>query len=341
MIGGDLWIRTYEGAPPPTLGAEAEGEAAVLSLNNTQIEGRIDVSGGRFGGPVSLDAARVDEDVWLRRGSVVEGPIVAVYARIGQNLDLSGSRLGDIDATGSRIGGEVRLGAPNTASLPPPVWREGATLTLRNVEASAWVDSVAESPAACDQDGDPWPGAIDVIGFSYDRIGGLGGGSELIRERCDWYVGWLARQQPFSLDPYRRLAEHLDTGGRAAAARRVRWAAKERQLDNAEGLEFWRLFFQKIFVGYGIFTYVVFVWMAAFVVLGRIVFSFAPEARSSPVPLGYVFSLDMLLPFLSFRRAHAEVDLESPFRFYLYFHKFMGWVFALFFVSALGGLFAV
>jgi hypothetical protein len=343
-IGGDLWIRGYEGAPPPTIGLAEEGQRTVLSLNNAEIRGRIDGAGAHFGGAISLDAARIDEDLWLRRGSAVDGPIVAVYARIGQNLDFSGSTLGSVDATGSQIGGELRLGAPNNATLPPPAWRDGARLTLRNVSASAWVDAAVGGPdgaSGCGGNGDPWPASIDVIGFSYGRIGGLGGGAAELRERCDWYVGWLARQHPFSLDPYRRLADYLDAGGRATAAREVRWAAKERQLANAEGLEFLRLLSQRIFVGYGIYTYVVFLWMAAFVVLGRIVFAFAPEARTSAVPLGFVFSLDMLLPFLSFRNAHDNVDLQSPVRYYLYFHKFMGWVFALFFASAFAGLFAV
>lgn len=343
-IGGDLWIRAYEGAPPPRIGLAAPEEGHVLSLRNAEIKGRIDAIGAEFGGGVNLDAARIGEDLWLRRGTVIDGPVDAPYARIGQNVDLSGATLGSIDATGSQIGGELRLGAPGTATLPPPVWRDGATLTLRNARVSAWVDGAMDGSGAelpCEQASDPWPREIDVIGFAYERIGGLGGGAAEARERCRWYVGWLARQEPFSLDPYRRLADYLDAGGRATAARQVRWAAKERQLEEATGLEFWRLFLQRIFVGYGIYTYIVFLWLGAFVILGRIVFSLAPEAKSSPVPLGYVFSLDMLLPFLSFRKAHGDVDLESPFRYYLYFHKFMGWVFALFFVSALGGLFAV
>lgn len=341
QIGGDLWIRRWEGGPEPVIGAEADPDAVVLSLNNARIGGRIDVAGARFGGTISLDAIRITEDLWLRRGSAVAGRIVAIYARIGQNIDLSGTALGGVDVTGGQIGGELRLGAPNNPTLTAPLWREDAKLTLRNVEASAMVDPVAEAADGnCGSD-DPWPVAIDVIGFSYARIGGLGGGSETAREDCGWYVGWLARQQPFSLDPYRRLAEHLEGGGRDAAARKVRWAAKERQLSEATGPEWIRLFAQKIFVGYGIYTGVVFVWLIVFMVLGRVVFSYAPEAKTSKVPLGYVFSLDMLLPFVSFRRVHGDVDLESPFRFYLYFHRFMGWVFALFFVSALGGLFVV
>lgn len=330
-IGGDLWIRAFDGAPPPTIAAD--GAPVALSMRNAVVGGRIDIAGARFGGKVDFDALRVAEDLWLRRGSVVEGPVVAVFARVGQNVDFSGAALGDVDGTGIAIGGELRLGSPGSAR---PEWRDGATLSLRNGSAVAVVDT----SHACDAI-DDWPPALDLAGFSYARIGGLGGGDERARARCGFYAAWLQRQQPFSLDPYRRLADLLDRGGDAAAARAVRWAGKERQLGEAEGMEWLRLALQRIFVGYGIYTYSVFVWMIGMALLGAVVFRRAPESRMAPEPLGLLFSIDVLLPFVSFRPAHAQIDFVSRYRYYLYFHRFMGWVFALFFVSGLGGLFAV
>lgn len=333
-IGGDLVMRAA--AAPTAIGAGLAATDVALSLNNATVGGRIDVEGAAFGGGLSLDAIRIAEDLWLRRGSSVAGPIVAVFARIGQNLDLSGSALGDLDATGAKIGGEIRLGRPGAPGSSPD-WRPGSRLVLRNVAAAAWVDPADEDCAGADA----WPGSIDVAGFAFDRVGGLGGGDETARERCGTYLDWLSRQQPFSLDPYRRLADYLDVAGRAEAARSVRWAAKERQLGAASGLEWARLALQRVFVGYGIYSYLVFGWMAALSVLGALVFRRAPEAATSPAPLGLLFSIDTLLPFVSFRNVHDQIELHSRFRYYLYFHKFMGWVFALFFVSALGGLFAV
>jgi hypothetical protein len=343
-IGGSLWIRTYEGAPAPVIAAG--GAPVALSMNNAAVGGRIDAAGARFGGKVSLDAARIGEDLWLRHGSAVEGELVAVFSRIGQNVDLSGSTLGDVDLTGAAIGGELRMGAPGPSpdgaprplekGLAAPTWRDGAHLWLRNAQAAAIVDTGRICAAI-----DDWPPSLDISGFAYARIGGLGGGDERARAGCGFHVDWLARQQPFSLDPYRRLANLLDDAGEAAAARAVRWAGKDRQLSHAEGLEWVRLALQKAFVGYGIYTYAVFVWMIALALFGALIFPRAPEARTAPVPLGLLFSVDVLLPFVSFRPAHDQIDFKSPYRFYLYFHKFMGWVFALFFVSGLSGLFAV
>jgi hypothetical protein len=341
-IDGDLRLRRH-GGQPPAIGPPL-GDGPALSLNNVSISGRVEIEDARIDGALMLDAARIGEDLWLRYGASVAGSIVAVYARFGQNVDLTGSALGSVDLTGARIGGELRLGAPEPGR-PPPRWREAARLVLRNASVAAWVDADVPfqtgEPVCAETRAASWPGAIDLYGFAYQRIGGLGGGDQSLRETCGFYQAWLGRQEPFSLDPYRRLGAYLDAGGRAPAARWARWNGRERQLAEATGLEFVRLWLQRVFVGYGIYSYAIFLWVGAFVIVGAAVFSRSPEARASPTPLGVVFSLDMLLPFLSFRRAHGDVDFQSGVRWYLYLHKFMGWVFTLFFASALGGLFAI
>lgn len=341
-IGGDLWMRRVDGGPRPEIGVWLPPQDSALSLANASIGGRIDIEDAEIAASVNLDAVRVGEDLWLRGGSRVGGKIDAVFARFGQNIDFSGAELGCVDATGARIDGEMRLGRPGDGPRStPPRWRPDARLVLRNATAAAWVDAHGASCAAASS----WPGAIDIAGFDFARIGGLGGGAETSRERCGAYLDLLARQEPFSLDPYRRLADYLDGGGAAAAAREVRWAAKERQLAHAwehgEALDAAALLAQRLFVGYGIYEHHVLGWILGMILLGGIVFPRAPEAQTSPIPLGFLYSFDMLLPFVSFRDAHDKVDFESRFRYYLYFHKFMGWVFALFFASALGGLFAV
>lgn len=351
-IGGDLLLRTYVNGPKPVIGQPSSDDTqstpiTVINLNIARIDGRLEIASARIHGAMSLDAIRVGEDIWIRDGSEVSGRIDMSFARIGQNLDLSTTRLGsDVDATGATIGGELRLGAYGNTRLTAPVWARSSRLILRNASSSAWLDSArgasatAEACRSADRLFGPWPCGIDVIGFSYARIGGLGGGTEFQRS-ADWYLDWLKRQQPFSLDPYRRLADYLQNNGRDASARTVRFAGKEAQLENASGLDWVLLFLQKIFVGYGIFTGFVFVWMTALVGVGAAVFSRSPEARNSEIPISFAYSTDMLLPFVQLRPRHDDIDFSGSIRYYLYFHKFMGWVCALFFVSALGGLFEV
>lgn len=354
-IGGDLLLRTYTNGPKPVIGLDysiqevqelARKGIYVLLLNNASIGGRLEIAHAHINGPMSLDAIRVDEDIWLRDCSLVAGPIQMPFARIGQNFDLSTTVLWSIDATGSKIAGELRLGTTGSARLTSPVWNDKAKITLRNVSVSAWVDAAdSESPRndkclPIEADADPWPPTIDVIGFSYDRAGGLGGGIET--ERPDhWYVAWLDRQKPFSLDPYRRLASFLKGNGRDSAANSVLFAGKEKQLIESRGLTKALLFLQKIFVGYGIYSWYVFIWVIGFILLGGFIFSRTDEARKAKIPLYFAYSADMFLPFVRFRKLHEEIDFRGPARYYLYFHKLMGWVCASFFLGALAGLFEV
>jgi hypothetical protein len=307
----------------------------------------LEIAHARINGPVILDAIRVEEDIWLRECSLVLGHIQMPFARIGQNFDLSTTVLQSIDATGSTIGGELRLGATGSAQLTAPVWYSMGQMILRNVSVSAWVDSTGSGiprnkncppVKSVNDELDPWPPRIDIIGFSYDRAGGLGGGTDRPQ---DWYVEWLARQVPFSLDPYRRLADYLLTNGRVAAANQVLYAGKERQLEESEGLTRALLFLQWIFVGYGIRTWYILFWVLGMILLGALVFSRTQEARLRNMPYCLAYSTETFLPFVELRRQHGEIDFAGRTRYYLYLHKLMGWVCSLFFVSALAGLFEV
>jgi hypothetical protein len=355
-IGGDLLLRTYDNGPKPVIGGDYSSEDVqklvrngeyVVVLNNTTIGGRFEIAHARINGPVILDAIRVEEDIWIRDCSLVLGHIQMPFARIGQNLDLSTTVLQTIDATGSKIGGELRLGATGSARLTAPTWYSKGRMVLRNASASAWVDSTGSGiprnkncppVKALGDELDPWPTSIDIIGFSYGRAGGLGGGAE---RPHDWYVEWLARQRPFSLDPYRRLADYLLTNGRVAAANQVLYAGKERQLEESYGLTRIILLLQRTFVGYGIRTWYILAWVIGMILLGAAVFSKTREARTRKMPFCLAYSTETFLPFVELRKQHGEIDFAGGARYYLYFHKLMGWVCSLFFVSALAGLFEV
>lgn len=354
-IGRDLLLRTYPGGPEPGIGLDYSIEEArerilngrhVFVLNNANIGGRLEIARTFINGPMSLDAVRVGEDVWLRDCSHVAGPIQMPFARIGQNLDLSTTTLSSVDATGTKIGGELRLGTTGSARLTSPIWTGAAKIVLRNASVSAWVDAADsrmprnESCPPVDGETDPWPPKIDVIGFSYERAGGLGGGTEAERPG-HWYVAWLDRQEPYSLDPYRRLAAFLKTNGRDSTANSVLLAGKEQQFAHSSGVSTVLLFLQKIFVGYGIHTWYIFGWVIGFIVLGGVIFSRTDEARKMRMPYCISYSTDMFLPFVQLRKLHGEIDFRGPVRYYLYFHKFMGWVCASFFLGALVGLFEV
>lgn len=87
------------------------------------------------------------------------------------------------------IEGELRLGS---SRHPPARWEPTASLVLRNTSVGA----VQHRP-------DAWPKQLQLDGFAYRRLGGLGGEaeSEMIDRPASWYEEWLARDGTFSPRP--------------------------------------------------------------------------------------------------------------------------------------------
>lgn len=346
--GSDVLLRTWPGGPRPRLGGGAasdERETAattILRANNAEIGGRLEIAHATIDGAVSLDAVRIGEDIWLRDCSVVRGPLRLPFARIGQNLDLGTALLHDIDATGVTIGGELRLGTPGSARFTVPIWAPDARFLLRNARAASWVDrhdAAARNPDCPPAAGrGPWPDRIDVIGFAYDGLGGLGGGALDRREEA-WFVAWIARQQPFSLEPYQRLAGKLRQAGREATGRAVLYAGKERERAEAGWGRWLLLTAQKLFVGYGIDKQIVLVWVALFTVTGWLVARRTPQARSVEPPLDLVWSFDQLVQIVQLRPEAKDIRFDGFARWYFYLHKLMGWVLGGFLLAAFAGLF--
>lgn len=317
---------------------------AVLSFGSAKIDRRISISDTVVNGRLDMDAVRIVEDLWLRDCSAVAGPIDLVFARIGQNLDLSSTLLNDIDLTGGRIGGELRLGGAKGVRLTAPVWKPGAQLVLRNVELSSWTDATGNpSPrdTACmpvKAKPDPWPAHFDVIGFSYQNVGGLGGSSATEHD-AGWFCRWLDRQTPFSFEPYQHAAGYLRRVGLDDDAEDVLYCGKIREIAATPS---WArkalLQVQRGFVGFGYHVERSLIWAVIFILLGQQIFSRTKEAKAHHMPYGLAYSIEMFIPALSLRRLHQEVDLTGWPRYYFYLHKIMGWLLGSFVVASLLGL---
>jgi hypothetical protein len=316
----------------------------VLSFGSARIDRRISISDTVINGRVDLDAVRIAEDLWLRDCSAVAGPMNLVFARIGQNIDLSSALLNDIDLTGARIGGELRLGAPR-GRLTAPVWKPGAQIVLRNVELSSWTDATGnatprdEACVAVTSAPDPWPDRIDVVGFSYQNVGGLGGGSAISAHDVGWFCRWLERQTPFSLEPYQHAAAYLRRVGLEDDADDVLYCGKVREIDfTPSWIGKLLLQIQRFSVGFGYRIERSLIWAALFILVGQQIFSRTKEAKAHRMPYGLAYSIEMFIPALSLRRLHQEIDLTGWQRYYFYLHKFMGWVLGSLVVAGLAGL---
>lgn len=338
------WTVIGAGATKEALMAVDATSPAVLSLGSARIDRRIDITNAQIRGRLDLDAVRVAEDLWLRGCSVVAGPIKLVFARIGQNVDFSSTMLRDVDMTGGRVGGELRLGAP-AGRLTAPVWKSDARLSLRNVELSSWTDATGND-AARDPNcppvraaADPWPRQIDVIGFSYQNVGGYAGGSPVLQHDVDWFCRWLERQVPYSFEPYQHAAAYLRGVGLEDAADDVLYCGKVLQIENTSS---WAgkfvLQVQRAFVGFGYRVERSMIWALLFIILGQQIFSRSREAKAHNMPFGLAYSIEMFIPALSLRSIHGSIDLAGWQRYYFYLHKFMGWVLGSFVVATFLGL---
>lgn len=343
-VGRDLVLSASEDGRRTVIGSDAGAASSALRLGSAKIERRISISNTTVHGRIDLDAVRITEDLWLRNCSEVAGPINLVFARVGQNIDLSSTMLNDVDLTGARIGGELRLGAP-LGRLTAPVWAPEAELILRNVELSSWTDATgndAPRGAGCGPAGDnadPWPRRIDVIGFSYQNLGGLGGGSPTVKHDVDWFCAWLDRQEPFSFEPYQHAAAYLRRVGMDEDADDVLYCGKLRQIDNTPS---WAgkvtLQIQRGFVGFGYHVERSLIWAGLFILLGQQIFCRTKEARAHHMPVGLAYSIEMFIPGLALRGIHSQIDLKGWQRYYFYVHKFMGWILGSFVVASFLGL---
>jgi hypothetical protein len=353
VVSRDVVLESNDAGRPAVIGSGVSTEElhnvgkdspAALSFGSARIDRRISISDTVVNGRFDMDAVRITEDLWLRDCSAVAGPTNLVFARIGQNLDLSSTLLNDVDLTGAHISGELRLGAPE-GRLTAPVWKPGAQLVLRNVELSSWTDATGNTtprdPTCVPVKARPdaWPDHVDLVGFSYQNVGGLGGGSPTMKHDVDWFCHWLDRQAPFSFEPYQHAAGYLRRVGLDQDADDVLYCGKVREIDNTPS---WigklLLQVQRFFVGFGYHVERSLIWAALFILIGQQIFCRTKEAEAHHMPYGLAYSVEMFIPALSLRRVHQDIDLKGWQRYYFYFHKIMGWLLGSLVVASFAGL---
>ena len=178
------------------------------------------------GGAIRMDSASIGGDLFLRRAKLPSAHVSLVFTTIGSNVDFSHSILGNVDMTGSRIGGELRIvdtrwshESGDFAYRGKRVsWEPGPGLfVLRNSATRALVDTERGWPQKCESNGTNSAVCIDIEldGFSYSRLGGFGPNDQSPIDRgATYFVDWLARDKTFSPQPY----EHLHSVLRGAGA---------------------------------------------------------------------------------------------------------------------------
>jgi len=212
-------------------GLHAEGEVLLLGA---QIGANLECDGSMFTNPsgaaLTADRINVKGSVSLSNAFKAEGTVRLLSAQIGGDLDCHGGTFSGLDAYTATIKGNLFW-----LDIKNP---EGTTLDLRLASVGSIGDDNEKS----------WPkrGSLFLEGFVYGRVsaGATDAGTRL---------RWLARQDPFTPQPYRQLAKVLreegDEGGAVTVLQEMeRLRRKEEDHTAAARLESWIL---KESIGYG------------------------------------------------------------------------------------------
>jgi hypothetical protein len=306
-----------------------KAQFADVVLKNAKIEGQLSMIGSTFNDTLNMNGLEVGSHLFMR-DTVAEKPILLIFARIQGNLDLSGAVLSSLNLTGTKVVQEFRLGS---GSHLPVKWKDNSELILRNTEVGNLQD-VPES----------WPDTLklQLDGFVYQRLGGLSGNdrTDMATREISWLKEWLGKQKNYSPRPYQQLAQVLKNAGYEKKATAILFEGKKRQQKETKtlSLNWWCLFLQWLFIGYGYDNFRVLYWVLFLWGFGVLTLHLSGQKAVRGMECwGLWYSLDMLLPIIELDTKY-DIAPEGCVRVYFYVHKIFGYVLALFLIAGLSGL---
>jgi hypothetical protein len=308
------------------LGKNARFDEAV-DLAYVRVDGAVLMNGSTFAKGVNLDGATIGQGLSITQGTRIMGLLSMTFAKVGSNVDLTGGSFDSVDLTGTTIGAEIRLAARDTVIA----WRPAAKLVLRNVSAQALQDLP-----------DAWPTTLDLEGFTYQRLGGYSESesNDVASRSPESFIAWLAKQPQYSPQPYRTLSDVLRGAGFPDKAKEVLYAGYLREWGEATGIAWFWQGLRWAIIGFGLYPQRSALWILVLVPLGAFIIGFEPQVRLRAMrPIDrLIYSLDALLPFVTLRAEHNTFDFQAWPKYYLYFHKIMGYVLIAFLLSAVTSL---
>jgi len=305
-IDGKLDLSYVKGDKPLTIVSSYIPDGIDVSFSHLQsLEVRRSSTG-----PIVADMSEVAGDLAFRFGTY--GPLSLFRARIGGNLDCTGSTLRgsgqqSVNAIGAVIAGDMVFhdGFTTEGIVDLRLAHVGQSLSFHHATFSGTDDTGLDAERASiggtlywveiehtptteldlentkadalwdDEASWPAPGKLVIDGFTYTE---LAGGPADAEPR----LRWLGRQPAgYRPQPYRQLAKVLHDGGRETGATDVLIAKEElRRREGGLGrLErAWNLMLD-LTIGYGYRPLRALWWIAGFVILGTFLFGLGYRAR--------------------------------------------------------------
>ena len=292
----------------------------LLQILDTEIEGDLILYGVSTGSHLQLADSKVSGSVDLQESRVGgrlhihnshTGAIDADGIDVVRDVDFSGSEIASATLVGARVGGALRLADEKGAA----VWIGTGELDLRYSRfGSVDVGDLGS-----------WPRTYRLAGLTYQRLADSTSGSDAQAMQLNHLVQWLNRAY-YSPQPYDQLADVLADAGLLDDATDIRFEGRRRQIRDGTGslLAKAGLVLLQYTVGFGYRSYYAAGWATLFVLCGWFVARRSQVGRQQG--LGFFYSLDLFLPIVELRKLHYEVELETPARWYFYFHHILGFV---------------
>jgi uncharacterized protein YjbI with pentapeptide repeats len=301
-------------------------EFGEVDLGNAKIGGGIDMSGSKFTGKLNMSRLKVESSLYMRSNAEFT-EVDLGSSKIGGMVDISDSTFQCLDMTGTQIKEELCLGYEG---LHPKGLENGSELILRNTEVGVLLDA----PNA-------WPDKLEIVGFTYSRLGGLASGKShsMIKKDIIGRKEWLNKQKSYSPQPYVQLGKILREAGYKNMANDILFESKKRERrETSSWLNWLNLTLQYFFVGFGYRISFTFFWAIALTLIGAFVLKSTGQGLSNNMPYGFSYSLDMLLPVIKLNESHYDIILKGIAKYYFYIHIILGYVLASFLIAGLSGI---
>ena len=306
-----------------------------VDLIDAHIDGSVDATEASFVGHLNADRIHVEGNVELGRGASFRSADF-IDADVEGSIDLrEGSFRGELDFTGVNVS-EALILADSFSSVK---WEDGARLVLRNSYARA----IQDNQIAWDglNEGD-----LDLIGFTYDRIGGIetDGFESFDMRSIDWRIGWIESQDLsdnwHSPQPYQQLADTLRAEGFFDKADDVMVAGMDdyRDASTTPMARKILLWIESIAIGYGYENWRALIGLVILLTIGAFLARNDPGLnKEKSIRRSFWYSADRLIPLIELDGKHKEI---SPIKFGSYFnvHHVVGFLLVSLLVAGLTGL---
>ena len=283
----------------PALVADGCAVGGGVALSRLHAQGEVSMRTCRIGGRLRLSHARIENPggtaLRLSRTEIA-ADVFCEDTAIGGRVKLSGTRV-----AGHAKLERVTLASPGGIALDAEALQaaEFSLLPAAPIEGTV-VLSRAQLGVLRD-DPSSWPAGLELDGLTYSALEP----PLPARQRLAWLAPGTAGHQ---LQPYEELAALYTRTGQLSEARRVLYA-KERHLRAAKTPlgRIWSVL-QDVTIGYGYRPWRAALWLVLLLAAGTAVFArhpYPPGASGAPHFLPFVYTLDLLLPIVTFGQKTA------------------------------------